>query len=281
MPRIRTEWTRMPAGPEPPRAPGRTSVRVGSGAQVERRRRRSVAAVTSAVPDGASALLSWCSSMISAVSKNGAASSRRRISSTAEIEKLAATRTFPPPAADAAWNADRSSSVSPVVPTTAWIPAASDIRDRRARRPATVKSTTTSQPAPANAVTSPAIVDAFDRLAGRAGIDASGELELGVGGDRSANRPAHATPGAVDTDPDHAVPSSSECGVPPVGAPRTRARPALGSSRDVPEVVDRVVDEVAGERVDGELRPVAARARAVELVQGDRFERGTDRFRRR
>ena len=35
--------------------------------------------------------------------------------------------------------------------------------------------------------------------------------------------------------------------------------------------------EVAGKRVDRELRPVAAGARAVELIEGDRFERGADR----
>ena len=52
------------------------------------------ATVVRAVPDGASALLSWCSSMTSAVSKNGAAISAKRIISTAEIEKLAATTQF-------------------------------------------------------------------------------------------------------------------------------------------------------------------------------------------
>ena len=47
-------------------------------------------AVATAVPDGASILASWCSSMISAVSKNGAAISAKRIISTALIAKLAA-----------------------------------------------------------------------------------------------------------------------------------------------------------------------------------------------
>ena len=45
-------------------------------------------AVAIAVPDGASTFWSWCSSMISAVSKYGAASSANRIISTAPIAKF-------------------------------------------------------------------------------------------------------------------------------------------------------------------------------------------------
>ena len=47
-------------------------------------------AVAIAVPDGASTFWSWWSSMISAVSKYGAASSAKRIISTAPIAKLGA-----------------------------------------------------------------------------------------------------------------------------------------------------------------------------------------------
>ena len=120
MPRIRTEWTRMPPRPTPPRAPATTSSVVGSGAH-SGDAAAIRATVASAVPDGASTLLSWCSSMISAVSKNGAAISAKRIISTAEIEKLAATTQFGPPVNS--WrNCSRSSSVRPVVPTTAWMP---------------------------------------------------------------------------------------------------------------------------------------------------------------
>ena len=79
----------MPAGPTPPRAPGYTSCWVGSGAHSA-----DAAAIRAsggtAVPDGASIFVSWCSSMISAVSKNGAASSAKRIISTALMAKLAA-----------------------------------------------------------------------------------------------------------------------------------------------------------------------------------------------
>ena len=49
-------------------------------------------AVIIAVPEGASTLASWCSSMTSAVSKNGAASSAKRIISTAPMAKFGAMR---------------------------------------------------------------------------------------------------------------------------------------------------------------------------------------------
>ena len=48
--------------------------------------------VIMAVPDGASTLASWCSSITSAVSKYGAASSAKRIISTAPMAKFGATR---------------------------------------------------------------------------------------------------------------------------------------------------------------------------------------------
>ena len=51
-------------------------------------------AVAMAVPDGASTFSSWWSSMISAVSKNGAASSAKRIISTALIAKLGTITAF-------------------------------------------------------------------------------------------------------------------------------------------------------------------------------------------
>ena len=89
MPRRRTEWIGMPPGPLPPRAPATTSSSVGSGAHSRRRRRHALGGRT-AVPDGASILWSWCSSMISAVSKYGAASSAKRIISTAPMAKLGA-----------------------------------------------------------------------------------------------------------------------------------------------------------------------------------------------
>ena len=106
----------MPVGPQPPRAPARFSWRVGSGDQVaEAAAIRS--AVASEVPEGASTFWSWCSSMISADSKNGAASSAKRIISTAPMAKFGATRQFE--RVNAPRSASRSAAARPVVPTTA------------------------------------------------------------------------------------------------------------------------------------------------------------------
>ena len=82
------------------------SVFVGSGAQsLDAAAIR--CAVSMAVPDGASTLASWCSSMISAVSKYGAASSAKRIISTAPMAKFGAITAL---AADASKRVRRSSS---------------------------------------------------------------------------------------------------------------------------------------------------------------------------
>ena len=80
----------MPPGPATAAEPRATTLLVvGSGAQSpEAAAMRS--AVCIAVPDGASIFWSWCSSMISAVSKYGAASSAKRIISTAPMAKLGA-----------------------------------------------------------------------------------------------------------------------------------------------------------------------------------------------
>jgi hypothetical protein len=77
-------------------------------------------AVRIAVPDGASILASWCSSMISAVSKHGAASSAKRIMRTAPMAKLGARKQLL--VVKAARSPSRSASLNPVVPTTACIP---------------------------------------------------------------------------------------------------------------------------------------------------------------
>ena len=77
-------------------------------------------AVCTAVPDGASSLFSWCSSMISAESKYGAATSAKCIIRTAPIAKLGAMTQFE--RVNIASKAAMSSSVNPVVPTTAWTP---------------------------------------------------------------------------------------------------------------------------------------------------------------
>ena len=99
-------------------------------------------AVSIAVPDGASIFASWCSSMISAVSNHGAASSAIRIIRIAPIAKFGAIRQLL--RVKAPLSRSRSSSVKPVVPTTAWMPcsAAKARFSRAASR--WVKSTTTS-----------------------------------------------------------------------------------------------------------------------------------------
>jgi len=81
----------IPPGPAPPRLPATTSRVVGSAPQSDERAAiRS--AVSMAVPDGASTFWSWWSSMISPVSKYGAASSAKRIMSTAPMAKFGATK---------------------------------------------------------------------------------------------------------------------------------------------------------------------------------------------
>ena len=135
-----------------PRAPGSTSVVVGSGAQsAEAAAIRS--AVRMAVPDGASILLSWWSSMISAVSNHGAAISAKRIMRTAPMAKFGAMRQLL--RVKAAAKRSRSASVKPVVPTTAWMPcSAAKARFSRAAS-SWVKSTTTSTPAATSASEEP------------------------------------------------------------------------------------------------------------------------------
>ena len=174
------------AGPAPPRAPPTTSCLVGSGAQSgEAAAMRCT--VIMAVPDGASALVSWCSSITSAVSKNGAASSAKRIISTAPMAKFGATRQL--------LAVKRLGQVvevvgarSPVVPITAWTPWAAhhaafglgragdgevdgDLGARLGQRARLGGDR-----------------DALDDLAGVGRIDGGDQLQLGVGGDRGADR---------------------------------------------------------------------------------------------
>ena len=140
----------MPAGPAPPRAPATTSCVVGSGAQSGDAAAMRCTVIM-AVPDGASTLASWCSSITSAVSKNGAASSAKRIISTAPMAKFGATRQLLAENALAPGRRGRR-RVKPVVPITAWTPwAGAPARRSRERRRATVKSTATSAPASASA----------------------------------------------------------------------------------------------------------------------------------
>ena len=77
----------------PPRAPSALTVRVGSSPQsFDAPAMR--CAVSIAVPEGASAFWSWCSSMISPLSKYGDASSANRIINTAPMAKFGAITAF-------------------------------------------------------------------------------------------------------------------------------------------------------------------------------------------
>ena len=102
--------------------------------------------VCSAVPDGASIFWSWWSSITSAVSNHGAASSAKRTMSTAPMAKLAAITAL----ADDASNRVRKSSMSadenPVVPTTACTPLSAHHAMLSRAASTTVKSTATSAP---------------------------------------------------------------------------------------------------------------------------------------
>ncbi len=110
-----------------PRAPSGSCV-VASGGGVHPAADRAcpiIAAVRAAVPDGASTLSGWCSSMTSTDSKKGAALAANDIMSSAPMAKFGAMRT-PTPApvaaggASASWARRVSSRASshPVVPTT-------------------------------------------------------------------------------------------------------------------------------------------------------------------
>ena len=140
--------------------------------------RPSARAVVTAVPDGASTLASWCSSMISAVSKYGAASSAKRIISTALIAKFDGDQAV-------ARGERRAERVDVVVVEArscrprrgCRAPPATAASSRAAA--ATVKSTTTSAPASASASSSAAIVTPVDGCAGGARVDRGDELQLG------------------------------------------------------------------------------------------------------
>ena len=171
-------------------------------------------AVCSEVPEGASTFPSWWSSTISTESKWGAASSQKRMSNTAPMAKLAATTQLGAPAAGPA-NCRRQSSrsrwVTPVVPTTAWMPAAA--HTGRVARTASmrVKSTATSTPASAMAVASAATAtdpasaptSAGEIGADEARVDGADEFETRATEHGPAHLSAHAAASADDTDTHH------------------------------------------------------------------------------
>ena len=170
-PRTRRAWTRTPST-SAPRAPS-SPVEVASGMgslPASRRAAAITSAVRRAVPEGASALSGWCSSMTSTDSKKGAACAAKRIIKIAPIEKLGATST-PTPGASAShlssWS--RRARSKPVVPTTAWMPCPMQKRRLSITTPGWVKSTTTCAPArTSSSMSSPASTSATRSVSGAA-----------------------------------------------------------------------------------------------------------------
>jgi hypothetical protein len=143
----------------PPRAPGAVSCSVGSGAHGGHRAPRpSARAVDVAIPDGASTLRSWWSSMISAVSKYGRRSRRTASSGPPRSRSWVRPRSAP------GRRRTRPERVEVAVGDAARADDGMDAVHRQPRHEgarhasATVTSTTTSQPASAKALSSALIV---------------------------------------------------------------------------------------------------------------------------
>ena len=126
-----------------PRAPGASSLLSASGGGGSGRAAAICSAVLIAVPEGASALPSWCSSMISTCGRKRAASAANRIISTAPMAKFGAIN--PPRACRSAcaWRAAICSAVKPVVPITGCTPVSMMVRALSLAQEGCVKSTTT------------------------------------------------------------------------------------------------------------------------------------------
>ena len=157
-------------------------------------------AVATAVPDGASILPSWCSSMISALSKYGAANSAKRIISTALIAKLGTMMQLLPLNSDR--KASMSASLKPVVPTTACTPCIASHGTVTRAESALVKSTTTSQPASASDRRSPVMETPCRLSPTRMWSDRRDQFEVGVERDGRTDRSSHSSPGSDNTDLD-------------------------------------------------------------------------------
>src|SRR6516165_1651948 len=149
-PASRMEWTWTPPPRAEPLAPSTADTVASGGSPSPAAALASaiIAAVRDAVPEGASALAAWCSSITSAEVKNRAACWANRIISTAPTEKLGTTSTRTPGAAasHARTCASRDSS-NPEVPTTVSRPLPTHQRRLSMTAPGWVKSTTTSHPA--------------------------------------------------------------------------------------------------------------------------------------
>ena len=121
----------MPSAAVAPRAPASTMSVVGSGGHgalpAARRASAMTVAVCMAVPEGASRLASWCSSMTSTPSMCGATIRAQCSNSTAPMAKLGTMTTLALVSlslcAKRAAMSATSASDSPLVPITAWMPS--------------------------------------------------------------------------------------------------------------------------------------------------------------
>ena len=173
-------------------------------------------AVAIAVPEGASIFSSWCSSMISAVSKYGAASSAKRIISTALIAKLGTMTAF-----DSACSKRRRSCFDLVSLESA---RADDRVHAVVGAPREVLASAVDHGevdrdlgagveehvgirCHVDAGATDTELPEVDACVVR--VDRGHELELGVVDDRAADRGTHAAAGAEHADLDHLCPLSA------------------------------------------------------------------------
>src|SRR3954452_19667768 len=148
-------WRIVSVSPVPPRitswcatSPGSRTLWMGTSPAMR-------AAVASEVPDGASFLVSACSSTISAAGRWRLACSANCIISTAPIAKLAAWNSCTPAAAACAPSSSSRSGASPEVPNTSGTRASMQSPQAGSANSGAVKSTTTSPSAADSAPASP------------------------------------------------------------------------------------------------------------------------------
>ena len=158
-------------------------------------------AVRAAVPEGASILRSWCSSMISTWSRCGAASLAISIMITAPIAKLGAMKAPTPRAAASCSMRSTCSGDIPVVPMTGDTSASSATNAFAAAASATEKSTVAAGDVAASA-SSKSSKRGKTFVASTTSTPATNSRSRGVV-QRLGHRSTHAPGGAADRDPDH------------------------------------------------------------------------------
>ena len=261
----------MPPGPDAPSGAG-DHLHRASGPRPTRPTPRPCGwRCSMAVPEGASTLASWCSSIISAVANHGAAISAKRIMSTAPMAKLGATTQ---PSRARAGKASARVRQAPLHRGRSCRSPSGCRGPRTTRRwprprPATVKSTATSAPASIRASSSAA-------------------MTVGAGGIRSGGFAGHrltAPPGPRrQPAPGRRRRATAAHTVEPIrpAAPMTPTLTAADSSRVRRSVVPRGRPGARRRRSNGPdaRHRLGARQPAgghvVDLVQGQAVETGVD-----